>query len=334
MKTDTMNKTRNFIIGLFFAGFLVFILYTTWLITRPQSIVIQGEIEATQYRVASKIPGRIDTIAVKRGQQIAKGDFLFSISSPEIDAKLLQVTALRNAAEAQSQKARNGAQAEDIAAAYSLYVKAEAAARLYEKTFQRVENLYKDGVVSEQKRDEAETQSKAGRETADAAKAQWQKALKGAREEDKLAARELVNQAEGGIKEVEAYLGETQVKAQASGEVANIISEQGELVPTGYPVITIIDLKDSWATIYLREDLMANIRMGSEFKAEIPALGLKEVMLKVNYISPLADFASWTATKSSGGFDMKSFEIHAVSAKTIEGLRPGMSVLVDWKQFR
>jgi HlyD family secretion protein len=329
-----MNKTRNFIIGLFFTALLIFLLYTTWLITRPLPLEVQGEIEATQFRVASKIPGRIDSIAVKRGQQVAKGDFLFSISSPEIDAKLLQVTALRNAAQAQSLKAQNGAQEEDIQAAYNLYVKAEAAARLYEKTFTRVDNLYKDGVVSEQKRDEAETQAKAGRETAQAAKAQWEKAVKGARFEDKRSAKELVNQAEGGIAEVEAYLAETQAKAPASGEVANIVSERGELVPTGYPVITLVDLADCWATLYIREDLMADVRMGSEIKATIPALGNKEIILKVNYISPLADFATWTATKTSGGFDMKSFEIHAVPSSTIEGLRPGMSVLVNWKQFK
>ena len=326
-----MNKTRNFIIGLFFTGLLIFILYTAWLITRPLPLEIQGEIEATQFRVASKIPGRIDSIAVKRGQKVAKGDFLFSISSPEIDAKLMQVTALRNAAQAQSLKAQNGAQAEDISAAYNLYVKAEAAARLYEKTFQRVENLYKDGVVSEQKRDEAETQSKAGRETANAAKSQWEKAVKGARFEDKRSAQELVNQAEGGIKEVEAYLAETQVKAPASGEVSNIVSERGELVPTGYPVITVLDLNDSWATLYIREDLMADVRMGSEIKATIPALGNKVVNLKVNFISPLADFATWTSTKTSGGFDVKSFEIHAVPTVPVEGLRPGMSVLVKLK---
>ncbi len=329
-----MNKTRNFIIGLFFTALLIFLLYTTWLITRPLPLEVQGEIEATQFRVASKIPGRIDSIAVKRGQQVAKGDFLFSISSPEIDAKLLQVTALRNAAQAQSLKAQNGAQSEDIQAALNMYLKAEAAARLYEKTFERVENLYKDGVVPEQKKDEAETQMKAGRETANAAKSQWEKAVKGARFEDKRSARELVNQAEGGIAEVEAYLAETQANAPATGEVANIVSERGELVPTGYPVITLIDLADSWATLYIREELMADVRMGSEIIANIPALGNKEVSLKVNYISPLADFATWTATKTSGGFDMKSFEIHAIPALPIEGLRPGMSVLVNWKQFR
>lgn len=327
-----MNKTRNFIIGLFFTAVLIFLLYTTWIITRPLPLEVQGEIEATQFRVASKIPGRIDSIAVKKGQQVTKGEFLFSISSPEIDAKLMQVTAMKNAALAQSQKAQNGAQAEDIQAAYNLYVKAEAAARLYEKTFTRVENLYKDGVVSEQKRDEAETQAKAGRETANAAKAQWEKAVKGARVEDKRAAQELVNQAEGGIKEVEAYLAETQIKAPAAGEVSNLVSERGELVPTGFPVITIIDLDDCWATLFVREDLMADVRMGSEIKATIPALGNKQVTLKVNYISPLADFATWNATKTSGGFDMKSFEIHAVPTSPVEGLRPGMSVLVNWKK--
>ncbi|MDP3915213.1 MAG: efflux RND transporter periplasmic adaptor subunit [Bacteroidota bacterium] len=324
-----MNKTRNFIIGLFFTALLIFLLYTTWLITRPLPLEIQGEIEATQFRVASKIPGRIDSIAVKKGQKVVKGDFLFSISSPEIDAKLLQVTALRNAAQAQSMKAQNGAQSEDIQAAYNMYLKAEAAARLYEKTFTRVENLFRDGVVSEQKKDEAETQMKAGRETANAAKVQWEKAVKGARSEDKRSAQELVNQAEGGIAEVEAYLAETQAKAPASGEVANIVSERGELVPTGFPVITILDTEDSWATFYVREDLLSDIRMGSEIKTTIPALGNREVTFKVNFISPMADFATWTSTKTSGGFDMKSFEIHAVPTTEIEGLRPGMSVLVS-----
>ena len=133
---------------------------------------------------------------------------------------------------------------------------------------------------------------------------------------------------------MEAYLAETLVKAPASGEVANIVSERGELVPTGYPVITLVDLEDCWVTLYIREDLMKDVRMGSEIKATIPASGNKEVILKVNYISPLADFATWTATKTSGGFDMKSFEIHAIPMTPIDGLRPGMSVLVNWKQFK
>ena len=328
-----MNKTRNFIIGLFFSSLLVFLLYTTWLITRSAPLEIQGEIEATQFRVASKIPGRIDTIAVKKGQMVEKGDFLFSVSSPEIEAKLQQATAARNAAAAQSRKAMAGAQEEDIQAAYSNYLKAEAAARLYEKTFERIDNLFIAGVVAEQKKDEAETQMKASRATADAAKALWEKAQGGARAEDQVSAAELVRQAEGAIAEVEAYLNESRVTAPAPGEVSSLMAEQGELAPTGYPVVSLLNLNDMWATFYIREDLLADIRKGSEIQATIPALGNREVILKVSFISPMADFATWTSTKASGGFDMKSFEIHAVPVTPVADLRPGMSVLVNWKQF-
>jgi HlyD family secretion protein len=289
--------------------------------------------DATEIRVASKVPGRIDHLAAKKGQHVQKGDFLFSISSPEIEAKLQQATAVREAAAAQSLKARHGAQEEDILAAYSTYLKAEAAARLYEKTYQRIANLYEAGVVPEQKKDEAETQMKASRETANAAKAVWDKARKGTRSEDKKTAEELVNQAEGAIAEVEAYLKETRITAPADGEIANVKPEEGELVATGYPVITLLDLTDNWAVLYVREDMMPTIKMGSEFKAGIPALRKENVLFKVNYISPTADFATWTSTKTSGGFDVKSFEIHAVPVEKMDGLRPGMSVLVNWKQF-
>jgi len=329
-----MKKTRNFIIGMFFTALLIFVLYTTWLITRPVPKELQGEIEATQFRVSSKIPGRIDSIAVKKGQWVEKGDFLFSIKSPEIEAKLQQATAARNAAMAQSEKAQNGAQKEDINAAYSVYLKAEAAARLYEKTYSRIKNLFMDGVVPEQKKDEAETQMKAARETANAARMVWEKAQNGARSEDKTSAAELVNQAEGAIAEVEAYLAETHINAQASGEVSNILAENGELVPTGFPVVTVLDIKDSWATFYVREDLLSDIDMGTELKVVIPALGNKEMLMKINFISPMADFANWSATKTSGSFDVRSFEVHAVPVDPVAKLRPGMSVLINWKQFK
>lgn len=329
-----MKKTRNFIIGLFFTALLIFLLYTTWLITRPMPLEIQGEIEATQFRISSKIPGRIDSISVKKGDRVAKGDFLFSINSPEIEAKLQQATAARNAAFAQSMKAQNGAQKEDIQAAYSTYLKAEAAARLYEKTFERVNSLYSDGVVPEQKKDEAETQMKAARETANAAKSIWEKAEKGARVEDKRAAAELVKQAEGAIAEVEAYLAETRISSTATGEVSNILSEEGELVPTGFPVITVLDMDDIWATFFVREDLLSDIGMGSEIKALVPALNMKEISLVIRYISPMADFATWSATKTSGSFDVRSFEVHAIPKTKVEGLRPGMSIIVNWKQFK
>ncbi len=305
-----------------------FIIYTFIIIMKKEPTILQGEVEAKQVKIASKIPGRIQEIGVVKGQKVKKGDFIFSIDSPEIDAKLAEANAARSAASAQNRKAINGAQEEDITAAYSTYIKAEAAALFGEKTFARIENLYKEGVVAEQQRDEAETKMKAARETANAAKAVWQKAEKGARQEDKDAANALVQRADAAIQEVQAYLDETTINALTDGEVSGINIEQGELVPTGFPVVTLLDTEDIWVTLYVREDLLSHFKMGDTFVAAIPGLENRQFSFKVNYISPTGDFARWNATKTSGEFDLKSFEIEARPLEKIEGLRPGMTAVI------
>lgn len=326
------KKTLSSIVVL--VAIVAFIVYTFIVVTKPEPVILQGEVEAQQYNIASKVPGRIQKVAVDRGQKVKKDDFIFSIDSPEINAKLANANAARSAASAQSRKAQNGAQQEDITAAYSTYVKAEAAAQFAEKTFARVQNLYDEGVVPAQKRDEVETQMKAARETANAAKAIWQKAEKGAREEDKAAAAAMVKRAEAAIAEVEAYLQETTINAIADGEVSGVNVEEGELVSTGFPVVTLLDLNDIWVTLYIREDYMNHFKMGSVFKAKIPGLDGQECDFKVKYISPSADFARWNATKTSGEFDLKSFEIEARPVNKIEGLRPGMTAVVTLPEMK
>lgn len=328
-----MNKKGNIpaIIGI--GLLLAFLIYSTWTMSRPTPLEVQGEVESTQIKVASKLIGRIDSLPVHKGQSIKQGDLLFTLSSPEVEAKLAQANAALQAAEAQQNKATSGARSEDIQAAYNTFLKADAARSLAEKTFERVNNLYKEGVLPAQKRDEAETRLTAAKETANAARAIWNKAKSGARIEDKAAAKALVARAEGVITEVESYLTETNIYAPASGEIANIIAEEGELVPAGYPVVTLANLEDCWITFNLREDLLAAIRMGSEFKAQFPALGGREITLKVSYIHPLGSFATWNATKTTGDFDMKTFEVHARPLSPVKGLRPGMSALVNWDQL-
>ncbi|QIA06964.1 HlyD family secretion protein [Draconibacterium halophilum] len=326
------KKTLSSIIVL--VAIVAFIVYTFIVVTKPEPVILQGEVEAQQYNIASKVPGRIQKVAVDRGQKVKKGDFIFSIDSPEINAKLANANAARTAASAQSRKAQNGAQQEDITAAYSTYVKAEAAAQFAEKTFARIQNLYDEGVVPAQKRDEVETQMKAARETANAAKAIWQKAEKGAREEDKTAAAAMVKRADAAIAEVQAYLKETTINAIADGEVSGVNVEEGELVSTGFPVVTLLDLNDIWVTLYIREDYMTHFKMGSVFKAKIPGLDGQEFDFKVKYISPSADFARWNATKTSGEFDLKSFEVEARPVNKIEGLRPGMTAVVTLPEMK
>jgi HlyD family secretion protein len=313
---------------------VIFLIYSIIVISRTKPLEVQGEVDATQVKVASKIIGRIDSLPVHKGDEVRKGQLLFSLKSPEIEAKLAQARAALAGAQAQNSKAINGADEEDIEAAHDACLKADAAVELARKTFDRLNNLYKEGVVPGQKKDEAETQLKAATETANAANEVWMKAKKGTRSEDKEAAKSLVEKAEGMISEVESYLKETSIYAPIDGEVADIIAESGELVNAGYPVMTIVNLGDCWITFNLREDLLADIRMGSRFYAKVPALDNKPVELRVTYIHPLGNFATWNATKTSGDFDMKTFEVHARPVGKVEGLRPGMSALVNWKEVK
>jgi len=326
-----MNKKGNLLAAIGIAALLIFLIFSIVVITRPKPIEVQGEVEATQIKVASKLVGRIDSLAIHKGDFVKKGQLLFMLSSPEVEAKMAQANAALRGAQAQNVKASNGAQIEDIQAAYNMYMKAVAATDLAEKTFQRVNNLFKDGVLPGQKRDEAETQLKAARETSNAAKEMWEKAKKGTRYEDKDAAFAMVDRAKGALSEVASYLKETSIYSPIDGEIANIVAESGELVSAGYPVVTLVNLNDCWITFNLREDMLAAIKKGSEFDAKFPALGNKIIKLKVTYIAVLGSFATWNATKTTGDFDMKTFEIRAVPVEKVEGLRPGMSALVDWR---
>jgi HlyD family secretion protein len=326
-----MKKTKSYLITSTIILLSIFVVYTLWLIAKPIPLEIQGEVEATQIKVASKLVGRIDSLPIRKGQEVECGDILFRIDSPEIEAKLTQAIAVKKAAEAQREKAYNGARTEDIQAAYNNWKKAEAASNFAQKTFARINNLFINGVVAEQKRDEINTQMLAAIETEKAAKSQYEKAVNGVQQEDKNAAKALVDQANGVLSEVTSYLNETIIKAPISGEIANILAEQGELVPAGFPIVTIVNLKDTWVTFNLREDLLADIKKGSTINASVPALSNKEIKLEITYINALGAYATWNATKTSGDFDMKTFEVHARPIEQNLELRPGMTVLVNWE---
>lgn len=323
-------KNKNIVVALLLVVFSAVIIYGLIKILQPNKIELQGVCEAKQVRVASKLIGRIETLKVKKGDNIKKGDLLFVLNSPEVNAKMLQAKAARSAAEAQNTKANRGARSEDVRAAKSIYLKAKAAADFGVKTYERIMSLYKDGVISEQKKDEVETKKIAAVRTAEAAKAVWDKAKRGARNEDKTAAGALVERADAAVTEVGIYENEIHTYSPIDGEIANIISEVGELIPSGYPVVSIVDLEDIWFTFNIKETYLPKFKKGTKFNVYVPGVD-KEVELEVSFISPLADFATWKATKTTGDFDVKTFEIHARPSKKVAGLRPGMSALTTIK---
>ena len=301
----------------------------TWQkVAQPAPEILQGQIEATEIDVSSKIPGRVDTIAVVEGATVRKGDLIATLDSPEIKAKLEQVRSTRKAASAQRDKADHGAREEEIRAAEANWRRAHEATVLADTTFHRIDRLAREGVAPAQRRDEAETFWKSAREAEAAAKAIYDMALSGARAEDKASATAMVGAADGAIAEVESYLRETMVHAPASGQVYRRNLEPGEMVAPGLPIVTLVDLDDEWAVFHVREDRLAGLSVGSRLEVSIPALGNVHAVFRVSYLAPEADYATWRPTSAQGGFDVKSFEVRARPAEHVAGLRPGMSAIV------
>lgn len=330
----TTDMKRSNVIGILVAAVVIVlaVVLISRYITRKTPTLIQGTVECTTYKASSKVPGRIDAMKVAQGDRVEKGQLLYTLSTPELDAKLEQAEAVKSAASALDAAAIAGARIQQIAGAMSLWEKAQAGLELARKTFTRVQNLYNEGVVPEQKLDEAQANFKAMEATAQAAKSQYDLAMAGARIEDKEAAAAKVRQAQGAVSEVESYISDAMVYSPISGEISTIIAEQGELVGSGYPVIAILDMSDQWVTFNIKETLLPGIQVGTKMKGFVPALD-RDLEFEVSYIAVQADFATWSATRTQGGFDIRTFAVKAKPTASDVQLRPGMSVLVDWDKI-
>ena len=289
--------------------------------------LVQGQVEVSEYCVSSKVPGRILEIRVKEGDYVKVGDTLAILDAPEVRAKMEQARSAEDAAAALELKAQNGARQEQIQGAYQLWQQAKAGLEIAEKSYQRIQRLYEEGVVSAQKRDEVYSNYKAMEAQCKAAESQYQMAVNGARREDKLAAAAQVGRAKGAVQEVNSYIHETVQIAQMEGEVSSIYPKVGELVGTGSPIMTISMMQDMWGSFNVREDQLNGMQVGSVVKAFVPAFN-KEVEMKVYYLKDQGSYAVWKATKANGQYDLKTFEVRARPTEKFEGLRPGMSLII------
>lgn len=288
---------------------------------------IQGEMEVSEYRVSSKVPGRVLEIRVKEGDYVHVGDTLAILDAPEVMAKRSQAQSVEQAAEAMSDMAQHGARRQQIQGAYQLWQQAKAGVEVAKKSYDRVQRLFDEGVMTAQKRDEAFAQYKALEAQEKAAKSQYDLAVEGARAEEKAAAAAKVNQARGAVSEVNSYIRETIQIATVEGEVSNIYPKVGELIGTGAPIMSIALMDDMWGTFNVREDQLEGLKIGDELTAFCPAFN-KDIRMKVYYIKDQGSFAVWKATKATGQYDLKTFEVKARPVEKLEGLRPGMSLVI------
>jgi len=324
------NKNYNLLIGV--AALIAIILVISivgFIVSRPQPVVIQGEAEATEYRISGKVPGRIEAFRGTEGQAVHKGDTLVIIDSPEIRSKIAEANAALAAATAQKNKAMNGARREQISGAYELWQKALVGEEVMRKSFERIRTLHDEKVVSDQKYDEVEAQYNAAVATTKAAYSQYAMAVGGARQEDKDAAVALVERADAAVELVNSYRDEIRLTSPADGIIADIYPKVGELVGQGAPIMTIQDLSDMWFTFNIREDRLHAMQNGDRLSLSVPALDNREVTATVYYIAARESYATWKATRETGQFDTRTFEVRARPEQPVPGLRPGMSVILN-----
>ena len=323
-------KSQHNNILLAIAGFVTVIIIVAligFLALDRQPDTIQGQVEVSEYRVSSKVPGRILELRVKEGDYVKVGDTLAILDAPEVRAKMEQAQSAESAAAALELKAQNGAREEQVRGAFNVLQQAKAGLEIAEKSYNRVQRLYDEGVMSAQKRDEAYANYKAMEAQMKAAQSQYDMAVNGARVEDKMAAAAQVGRARGAVREVNSYIHETVQVAQMEGEVSDIYPKVGELVGTGSPIMSIAVMDDMWGTFNIREDQLGDMKVGDEFTAFVPAFN-KDIKMKVYYLKDQGSYAVWKATKANGQYDLKTFEVKARPVEKLDGLRPGMSLII------
>lgn len=328
MGNQAKTQHNNILLAILgFAGVVIIMALIGFFFLGRDPELMQGQVEVSEYRVSSKVPGRILEIRVKEGDYVRVGDTLAILDAPEVRAKMQQAESAEAAAAALQLKAQNGARKEQIQGAFQLLQQAKAGLEIAEKSYKRVQRLFDEGVLSAQKRDEAYAQYKAMEAQCMAAQSQYDMAVNGARREDKLAAQAQVNRARGAVQEVRSYINETVQVAQMEGEVSSVYPKVGELVGTGSPIMTISIMDDLWGTFNVREDQLNGLQVGSEFSAFVPAFN-KNIKMKVYFMKDQGSYAVWKATKANGQYDLKTFEVKARPVEKLEGLRPGMSLVV------
>lgn len=299
-----------------------------WLAKHPAKEPLYGMMQAKTVDVAAKVTGRVEALKVREGDNVTADQLLLVLDIPEVEAKLKEVRALQEAAAAKSSLVDEGARPQEIRAAKAQMQRARAGAQLATKTYNRVRSLYKDGLVSKQKFDEALAQKQSADQMLAMAREQYDIAVTGARAQEKTAASALSQQAAGGVEQVQTIVDEKNVTAPLAAEVSRIFVEEGEIAAAGVALVSLVDLTDQWVVFNVREDAMPEIKKGTQLKAEIPALGRKDVAFEVYFINARGEYATWRATRQSTGFDLKTFEVRARPVSAVPDLRPGMSVIV------
>ncbi len=299
-----------------------------WYLAQPQPLLVQGEADATRIDIAARVDGRVAKRPVERGDNVAAGQVLYEIDNPELLTRLREEQAGLDVANANLANILVGTRAEDIAQRKAAQESAAAQLTLAQQTYGRIKELAASGNAPMQQLDQATNSLKTAQSALDQAKFAYDEAVAGPTKEQRDIARANVAQAQASINSIQAQVDELVVKAPIAAQVYQIGAELGEYVSPGAPLLSLVDLNDIWLRFDLREDLAKRIAVGKKVTMRAPALGDEPIVAEVKFIAPKGEYAGWRATRATGDFDLRTFEVRAYPTPPIPALRPGMSVYV------
>jgi HlyD family secretion protein len=318
---------RAMIVGVLF---VVIVGLAIWYLARPEPLLVQGEVESTRIDMAARVSGRLAKIAVARGQNVAAGAILLSIDNPELVAQLQEAHAEKGVADAELARINAGTRSEIVARRKAEIDRATADLTLAQQTYNRTRQLVSDQFAPQSKLDQDTDALTTAQNRLDQANLAYQEAVRGFTPEEREIAEANVGRAVAKIETVKALVDQLSVTAPVASQVYQIPVEEGEVVIPGVPLLSLVDLNDTWVGFSLREDLIAGLKVGDRFTVRIPALGDRRIVVEVRVIAPKGEYAGWRATRATGDFDLRTFAIRAYPVEKISVLRPGMSVYTDW----
>jgi len=299
---------------------------------KKEPLVFTGLIETKQVNAASLLPGRVESVLVDEGDTVSKGQIVAILEDKIVSAKVNQAQGLMESAKSIEKLASKGNREENKKSAEHQYIIAKKEFEFSKKTYEHYLSLYKDSIISQQEMDVIKLKYESSKEQLGISKNLYKIALKGSREEELVAAKGQSKSASSVYDEAQAFKDELIVHSPVDGEIAEQIAEPGEVIGAGYPILTIIMPDKNYALLQVREDKMSFFKKGSKHNIKIPALDNSEFEMYVNYISPMADFATWEPTQLKGDYNLKTFEVHLKPTEKIDDLRPGMSFELTLQQ--
>lgn len=305
--------------------------YLVWTVRQPINYLVQGEVEATRIDLSAMVTARVAKTPVSFGDRVEADQLVIQLESAQLLAQLATAEAGLKVAKANYEVA-NTTRPETVAASEAQVAKAIADVELAKSNFQRMSQLHNGSMVSKASLDEATNALDSAVQAQAAAQANLDLAKNGTSEEQKAVAAAQVTQAEANLAQVQANVEELTVTSPIDGEVTTRTAEVGKLFSAGAPLISIVDVDHAWFTFNVREDLLRGLETGQLLEVRVPALGQSKALIKseITAINVEGSYANWRATKATGDFDLRTFSVRAEPIEQIEGLRPGMSALVDW----